>query len=97
VGEMLLVVQPGPYEDPRYFKPEVVSALEKWPLQDMQANKHDDDGGGGEIEREFRKGADASKSALKKGNGKRGARGVARNRMKRAKSGKAKKRERQVR
>jgi len=63
------VVQTGPYEDPRYFKPEVVSALEKWPLQDMQVNKDDDDGGGGEIEREFRKVADGSKSASKKGSG----------------------------
>jgi hypothetical protein len=49
--EMLLVVRPGPYEDPRYFKPEAVSALEKRLLRDMQADRDDDDddGGGGEI------------------------------------------------
>jgi hypothetical protein len=52
-------------------------------LQDMQADKDDDDGGGGEIERKFHKGADDSKSALKKGKGKRGAQGVAMNGMKR--------------
>jgi hypothetical protein len=85
VWEMLLAVQPGPYEDPRYFKPEVVSTLEKRLLQDMQADKDDDDGGGGEIEKEFHKGADDSKSAPKKGKGKRGAQGVAKNGMKRTK------------
>jgi hypothetical protein len=29
----------GPYRDPRYFKREVVSALEKRLLRDMQADK----------------------------------------------------------
>jgi hypothetical protein len=87
------MVQPGPYDDPRYFKLEVVSALEKRLLQDMQADDDDDDddGGGGEIEREFHKGADGSKSAPRKGKSKQGARGVATNKMKRTKSGKAKK------
>jgi len=38
------VIHPGPYRDHRYFKPEVMSALEKRLLRDMQADK-------GEMER----------------------------------------------
>jgi hypothetical protein len=65
---MLLVVQPGPNEDPRYFKPEVVSAWRSGYFGICRQIKMTMTIGG--IETKFHKGADESKAAPKKGKGK---------------------------
>jgi hypothetical protein len=92
VWEIPLTFQPGQFGcgvDPRYFKPEVVLALEKRLLRDMQSDKV-----GGyevEIETEFHKVADDSKSTPKRGERKRGAQDVPANGRKRTRQGQVKK------
>jgi hypothetical protein len=64
---MPLVVQTGPCEDPRYFKPEVVSALEKRLLQDMQSDKDNDNGREVRLKGNFAKGQIVQNLLLRKG------------------------------
>lgn len=66
VWEIPLVIHPGPCRDHRYFKPEVVSTLEKRLLRDMQ-------GGNGEIKIQTESYEQEGDSRSSKGKGKRGA------------------------